>query len=194
MTPSDDLQRTWQQIDSEEEEHRMWMQLVKEKRRGFDELVRAENQAQYLVSGILGPLMALFAWQARFAWVRVGYGVLAAAMFAAAAATWLADRPEPRLNELSLRERLESLLRSYERRLRFLRHIHTLVALPLVAGFAGVIFGLPGAGDNPWAWVAIAFVLLGVGPAMGWSYRCTAARIRRKRAEAEDLLRPLQSE
>lgn len=194
MTSSDDLQRTWQEIDSKEEEHKMWMHLVKEKRRGFDELVRAENQAQYLVSGILGPMMALFAWQARFPWVQVGYGILAAAMFAAAAATWVANRPEPRLNELSLRERLENLLTSYDRRLGFLRRIQGLIAIPLLAGFAGVIFGLPGAGNNPWAWAAIAFVLLGVGPAMGWSYRCTAARMLRKRTEAEELLRSLREE
>ena len=194
MTPSDDLPRTWQETGSEEEEHQMWMQLVKEKRRGFDELVRAENQAQYPVSGILGPLMVLFAWKARFPWVQVGYGILAAAMFAMAGATWLAHRPEPRLDELSWRERLEGLLTSYDRRLGFLRRIETLIAFPLVAGFAAVIFGLPGAGGSPWAWAAIAFVLLGVGPAMGCSYRCTAARVLRRRTEAEELLRSLRDE
>lgn len=139
--------------------------------------------------------MALFAWQARFPWVQVGYGVIAATMFAAAIVTWQADRPEPRLNELSLLERLESLLTSYDRRLGFLRRIQRLIAFPLVAGFCGVIFGLPGAGASPWAWAALAFVLLGVGPAMELSYWwCTAARILRKRAEVEELLKSLRDE
>jgi hypothetical protein len=57
MNSSDDVQRLWQQDDSRMEDPAMWMRLIQEKRTGFDELVRVENQAWYLVALSIGPLV-----------------------------------------------------------------------------------------------------------------------------------------
>ena len=62
----DELQQLLHEDNSTKENNAMWLQLIQEKRRGFDALVRAEGQAEYVVSLIFMPLCTVMAWQAKF--------------------------------------------------------------------------------------------------------------------------------
>ena len=89
MNEKDAIQELWQSHEPENEKEKtaMWMQLVKEKRSGFDALVQARNQSEYMVTLLVGPVLALLAGKAKFPVVQLGYGLLSATMPAFAAAT-----------------------------------------------------------------------------------------------------------
>ncbi len=191
MNLPDDIQELWQQDNSQKENPAMWMQLIQEKRRGFDELVRAENQAEYLLALIFGSLLPLLAVKAKFPWAQVGFGLLAAAMVVLAIATRICQRLQPRQNDDSLREHLEALMESYDRRIRFMRNGKFLVNLALSAGLIAVVLGIPGYESSPGAWSFVAIVLTAIWSAQWYSYVRARASIWKKREEAERLLREL---
>jgi hypothetical protein len=148
MNLPDDIQELWQQDNSPKENHTMWMQLIQEKRKGFDELVRAENQADYLLTLVFGSLLPLLAVKAKFPWAQVGFGLLAVAMVVLAVATSFCRRRQPLQNDDSLRDHLEALTGSYNRRVRLMRNGKFLVNLPLSAGLIAVVVGIPGYGSS----------------------------------------------
>jgi hypothetical protein len=118
--------------------------------------VRAENQAEYLLALVFGSLLPLLAVKAKFPWAQVGFGLLAAAMVVLAVVTWVSARQRPRQNDDSLREHLEALTDSYDRRIRFMRNGRFLVSLPLSAGLVAMILGTPGYGSRPVAASVVA--------------------------------------
>ena len=191
MNLPDDIQELWQQDNSQKENHAMWMQLIQEKRRGFNELVRAENQAEYLLALVFGSLLPLLAVKAKFPWAQVGFGLLAAAMVVLAIATKVCDRQRPRQNDDSLREHLEALTESYDRRIRFMRNGRFLVSLPLSAGLVAMILGTPGYGSSVGAWCFVVSLLAAFWGAQWQLYMRARASILKKREEAERLLREL---
>ena len=169
----------------------MWMQLIQEKRRGFNELVRAENQAEYLLALVFGSLLPLLAVKAKFPWAQVGFGLLVAAMVVLAVVTWVSARQRPRQNDDSLREHLEALTDSYDRRIRFMRNGRFLVSLPLSAGLVAMILGTPGYGSSVGAWCFVVSLLAAFWSAQWQLYMRARASILKKREEAERLLREL---
>jgi hypothetical protein len=191
MNLPDDIQELWQQDNSQRENHKMWMQLIREKRRGFNELMRAENQAEYLVALVFGSLLPLLAVKAKFPWAQVGFGLLAAAMVVLAVATCLSARQRPRQNDDSLREHLEALMDSYDRRIRFMRNGRFLVSIPLSAGLIAVILGIPGYGSSVGAWCFVVSLLAAFWSAQWQLYMRARASILKKHEEAERLLREL---
>ena len=121
MNLPDDMQELWQQDNSKQENNTMWMQLIQEKRRGFAELVRAANHAEFLVALIFGSLLPLLAVKARSPWAQAGFVLLAATMVVLAVATRISERQRPQQHDRSLRDHLELLIDSYDRRIRFMR-------------------------------------------------------------------------
>jgi hypothetical protein len=195
MNLPDDIQELWQQDNSQDnskkENSTMWMQLIQEKRRGFNELVRAENQAEYLLALIFGSLLPLLAVRAKFPWAQVGFGLLAAAMVVLAIVTSISARQRPRQNDHSLRDHLEALIESYDRRIRFMRNGRFLVSLPLSAGLVAVVLGNPGYGSSVGAWSFLVSVLAAFWGGQWQLYLRARASIWKKREEAERLLREL---
>jgi hypothetical protein len=191
MNLPDDIQELWQQDNSKKENSTMWMQLIQEKRRGFNELVRAENQADYLLALIFGSLLPLLAVKAKFPWAQVGFGLLAATMVVLAIVTRVCCRQRPGQNDRSLRDHLEALMESYDRRIRFIRNGRFLVSLPLSAGLIAVVLGIPGYGSSVGAWCFVASLLVAFWSAQWQLYIRARASIGKKRQEAESLLREL---
>src|SRR4051812_26831602 len=97
-----DLQTLWQQDSHREENSRMWMQLVNQKRASFYERMRLENQAEYLVALMLTPLLAFMAFKAKYPWVQAGFGLLACTLGGLALIVWLTQRDRPVQNDRSL--------------------------------------------------------------------------------------------
>jgi hypothetical protein len=194
MNSSDDVQRLWQQDDSRMEDHSMWMRLVQEKRTGFDELVRAENQAWYLVALSIGPLVTWATWKARYPWVHVGYGLMAATIALGTIGTWIAQRKGLAENDRSLREHLEALIDSYDQRIRYLRNGSLWASPMLFGGVLAVIMGIPGNLRNTVAWVFAGFLLAGIVGGQWLIYKRARAPICRKRLEAVHLLQELTGE
>ena len=191
MTEFDELQKLWQNENAKPEGSTMWRALVQEKRTGWEELVRAEDQAWYLIALCFVPLTAWAAWKAKYPLVHVGYGVMAATLVFATIATWIGGRPRPQERDCNLRQHLEDLLQSYDRRSRFLRVGGWWAMGGLTAGLAAVIMGMPGSPMNPRSW-AMAFVLVATANTAQWlACRYSVSKISRKRDEAERLLRSL---
>jgi hypothetical protein len=188
---NDEMQELWQQDNSPKENHKMWMQLIQEKRTGFDDLVRAGNQAEYVVALIFGPLLAMLAWRAKFPWVQAGFGLLAATFIVLAIATWAAHRPHPRQNDRSLREHLEALIATYDRRIGFLGSGKFWVSLPLSAGLTAVILGIPHYFSSMGAWSFVCVLLAAFWGAQWISYQRGRELILQKREDAERLLQGL---
>jgi hypothetical protein len=191
MSLPDDMQTLWQQDNSEKENHAMWMQLVHEKRTGFDDLVQSENGGEYLGAIVMTPLLAFVAWKAKFPWVRVGYGVLAATFLVLAIVTWITQRPPSQRNDRSLLDHLKALLDSYDRRLRFLRNGKIWVTVSLSVGLLAVIMGIPRAATNAAAWGFVCVLLCALWGAQRWSLQRATRSILGKSEEAARLLRAL---
>jgi hypothetical protein len=191
MSLPDDLQKLWQQDELQKEHSTMWMALIQEKRRGFDEFVRAANQAEYLVALIFGSLLPLLAVKARFPWAQVGFGLLAATMVILAIATRVSERQRPRQHDRSLRDHLQALIDSYDRRIRFMRQGKFWVSIPLSAGLLAVIMGTPGYRSSGGAWLGTLVLLAAFWGGQGLSYRQARASIWKKREEAQSLLQQL---
>ncbi len=191
MIEPDDLQRLWQDEGARQEDPTMWRALIQEKRTGWNELVRAEDQAWYLIALCLVPLTAWAAWTAKYPWGHVGYGLMAATIVLSTVATWIAGRHQPHEHDHNLRQHLDALLESYDRRSRFVRGGGWWAMGGLTAGLAAVILGIPDNASNPRAW-GIAVLLVAGANAAQWAYsRQSVARISRKRDEAARLLQNL---
>jgi hypothetical protein len=93
----------------------------------------AGGKSGYLLTLIFGSLLPLLAVKATFPWAQIGLGLLAAAMVVLTIATSVCQRRQPRQNDDSLRDHLEALTGSYDRRIRFMRNSKFLVSLPLSA-------------------------------------------------------------
>jgi hypothetical protein len=191
MSASDDLQKLWQNEKARPEDARMWRDLIQEKRSGWDELVRTEDQGWYLTAVCLGLAAAWAAWKAKYPWVHVGYGVMAATIVLSAVVTWIAGRRRREEHNRNLREHLEALIGDYDRRRRFLTRWGWPAMVALCAGMAGVILGIPGNAGNPGAWAIT--VLLAAGAVAGQALygRHNTRKISRKRDEAARLLESL---
>ena len=169
----------------------MLMQLVQEKRSGFDALVRAGNQAEYLVAMILAPLLGFLAWKSRFPLTQAGFGLLAASLVMLAIATRLMQRMLPMQNDHSLRDHLEALIQSYDLRIRFLRNGKIWVTVPMCAGIAAVILGTPASSTSALAWIITIAILVAFSVAQWKSFGREKASIQKKREEAVGLLQQL---
>jgi len=194
MNTPDDLQKLWQQDNSGKENHTMWMQLIQEKRTGFEELVRAANQAEYLVALTLGPLLALLAWKAKFPWVQAGFGLLAATLvmlaLVLAVASGATQRRQPP-NDHSLRDHLQALIDCYDQRIRNMWSGRFWVSLPFSAGLVAVIMGRPGFVTRIDAWSVVCILLAGFWGGQRLSCQRARASILKKREDAARLLREL---
>jgi hypothetical protein len=191
MSGNDDLQNLWQQDDGKREDAPMWRELIQEKRSGWRELVKTEDQAWYLMAACLSLLTGWAAWKARYFWVQVGYGLMVAGVVLSAILTWISSRQLSAADDRSLREDLESLIESYDRRKRFLWSSGWAVMLVLSAGMVFIALGIPGNASEINAWV-VATLLVAGGNVGQWIYfKQTAAKISRKRAEAAQLLQAL---
>lgn len=191
MSEPDELQRLWQNDGAKPEDFTMLRQLIEEKSTGWDELVRAEDQAWYLIALCFLPLTAWAAWKARYPWVHVGYGLMAATFAFSTIAMWIAGRKKPQEHNRSLREHLERLLESYDRRSRFIRGGAWLAMGGLTAGLFAVVMGIPGSTSNPWAWIVTVLFVAGVNVAQWLLARHSAGKISCKRDEAARLLQKL---
>ncbi|HEY3741340.1 MAG TPA: hypothetical protein VGL53_15925 [Bryobacteraceae bacterium] len=192
MNAQDDMKSLWQgSSDIQEEKNRMWMELIEEKRNGFDRLVRVANRAEYVGALIVAPVLAALAWDARSHWVQFSYGLWAAAWAVLALVTWLAHRVDPPDNGVSLREHLETLIKDCDYRLRFQRTIKIGVSIPICVGLATLCLGIPNWSGSVVVW---SFVLLLIGAfamAQRVSYIKAKWAILEKRHEAERLLTEL---
>lgn len=193
MSAPDDLQKLWREQNRTGEDPAMWKALFEEKRMGWNEVVRAEDQAFYLVALCFVPLTAWAAWKARYPWVHVGYGLMAATLVVSTIGTWIGGRDSTPPSDRNLREHLEALLASYQTRSRLIRRGGALVMAALTAGLAAVVLGIPGNAANPLAWLIAAIAVAGANLLQWLSYKRWAARISRKRAETERLLESLLS-
>jgi hypothetical protein len=191
MSEPDDLQSLWQNEGAGPEDARMWRALIQEKHTAWDELVRTEDQAWYLLALCLGLVAAWAAWKARYPWVHIGYGLMAVTIALSAVTTWIAGRRQRVQHDRSFREHLEALLGSYDRRVRFLRYGGWWTMAALWTGLAAVILGIPSNAGSPRAWAVTVLLVAGAGAGQ-WLYcRHSAARIVRKRDEAARLLESL---
>ena len=179
MTSGDDLQRLWQAQHSAQEPA---MQLILEKRTSFQELVRAENKAEYVVALILVPLTTLMAFEVKVPLMAAGFGLLAATLAGLAVATWLVYRRMDEAHDLSVKEHLEALLSSYDRRVRFLRTGTFVVSVLLSTGMVAIF-------SRFWLFVSLSMIAFCV--AQWWSFRRRKAVLLKKRALAEGMLREL---
>jgi hypothetical protein len=191
MTEFDELQKLWQNESAKPEDPTMWRALVQEKRTGWEELVRAEDQAWYLIALCFVPLTAWAALKGKYPWVHVGYALMSATLVFSTIATWIAGRPRPQERDCNLRQHLEGLLQSYDRRSRFLRHGGWWAMGGLTAGLAAVIMGIPGSARNPRSWL-LAIVLVVTANTVQWlACRHSIAKISHKRGESARLLQSL---
>lgn len=191
MSGTDDLQRLWQNEDGNREDPRMWRELIQEKRTAWRELVGAEDQSWYLLAPCLALLTGWAAWKARYLWVHIGYGLMAATIALSAIATFIAGRKRWPDGHRNLREDLEALIEAYDRRARYVRVGGWSVMLALSAGLVAIVMGIPGNAAKPLGW-AIAVMLVAGANAGQWLYcKQTVAKISRKRAEATQLLQSL---
>jgi len=191
MIEPDDLQKLWQDDGAEREDPTMWKQLIQEKRTGWDELVRAEDQAWYLVALCFIPLTAWAAWKAKYLWVHVGYGLMVATFVLATIATWIASRQQSQEHDSNLREHLEALLESYDRRSRLIRRGGQWVMATLTMGLAAIFLGMPGSVSNPRSWVITILVVAAANAVQWLSCKHSTEKILRKREEAARLLKSL---
>ena len=175
-------------------EDTMTLQQLTEKQSSFRELVRAENEAEYLVGTVLGAMLSLAAWHARYEPVRIGFAILAAAVILLAMVTWMAHRDRVRADDRSVQEHLRILIGSYSDRIRFLTTYTIAVGVPLSLGVLFVVLGVPGALTQMRAW-SLALLLIG----LFWTgamlrLKARRAQIAEKRSHAERLLQDLVKE
>ncbi len=110
MSGPDDLQKLWKNEDGNREDPKMRRELVAEKRTGWRELVRTEDQSWSLIALCLGLVTAWAAWKATYPWVHIGYALMAAAIALSVIATWIAGRQRWPDRDRNLREDLEALI------------------------------------------------------------------------------------
>ena len=194
MNTRDELQKLWQADSAEPGDPKMWRALIQEKRRGWEELVRAEDQSWYLVALCMIPLTAWAAWKAKYPWVHVGYGLMALTIALSVVGTWIASRQPQEERDRSLREYMEALLASYERRTGLIRRGSWWVMSGLTGGLAVVILGMPGSARTLQSWVIASLLVAGANVFQWISYRQWTAKISRKREEAAQMLRSLLGE
>jgi hypothetical protein len=191
MSDTDDLQRLWQNEGGNREDLRMWRELIQEKRTAWSELMGAEDQSWYLIALCFGLLTGWAAWKARYLWVQIGFGLIAATIALSAIATFIAGRKRSPDGDRNLREDLEALMIAYDRRTRYVRVGGWSVMLALSIGVVAVVMGIPGNTAKPLGW-AVAMMLVAGANAGQWFYsKQTVAKISRKRAEASQLLQSL---
>lgn len=194
MNRPDDLQQLWQRQTSNEELNGMWMQLIQEKQTGFEEWKRAGKHAEYAVALALGPLLALLAWKAKFAWVQTGYGLLAVTLVSLALATWLGQRVQQPAADQDFRSHLEALIANYNQSLRFLRTMKLWVSIPISVGVLAVIMGIPGLISSLSVWTLTLLLLTAFLTAQWLSYQRSRTVLVNKRQEASRLLDQLISQ
>jgi hypothetical protein len=197
VTHFDDLPGLWQRenamgINAQKEKNARWLQLIEEKRRGFDALVRAENQTEYALALGMGPILGLLALRAKFPLARIGFGILAAALIGLGIATWLSHRHSADKNDESLSGHLSGLIESYEKRMRFVRNGRAGISVLLPLGIGAVILGVPGYAAEPGPWIFCSAVVAGFWVVQWLSYRAVRASMARKRDDAVDMLRDLE--
>lgn len=167
----DDLQRIWQEdhLRPEREDTSMIVRLVQEKQRSLQDLVRGQNLAEYILSLAFAPLTALAAWKVAEPVIQLGYVIVTATLVVAAVVVWVNERRTRTVHQfdLSVREYQGMLLRSYDRRIRFLKGIKYWYAIPLFFGASLVTVPIAlRIGPGPWgvllplglmlvAWIAI---------------------------------------
>jgi len=169
----------------------MWKALIQEKRAGWDELVSAEDQTWYLVALLVLPLTVWAAWKAKYPWVHVGYGLMAATVVFYTIATWIEGRLRPRERDRSLREHLQALMESYDRRSRFIQRISWWAIGGLTAGVAVVVLGIPGHASSLPSWIFAILMAAGIIAAQWVVFKQADAKISRKRDDAARLLASL---
>jgi len=188
---SDELQRIWQEDrgNAAEQETSMIVQLVREKHRSFQDLVRAESSTAYVLSLSFAPLTGLAAWKAH-PWLPFGLGylIMTAALVAAAIAVWLNQRAIARPIDLSVRQYHQQLLRLYEKRIRFFASSQywylalffgcEVVLYPLAVHF------LP----KVWSIVLLGVLLVLCAIAFQRSESAQEARLRQRQDELRSLL------
>lgn len=194
MKGSDDLQQLWRSQQSLREDKVVWNLLIEEKHTSFSEIVRAENRAEYLIALIMGPLLSLTAWKARFPMVCAGFVLLAATLVALAILTWIAQGRREQHHDRNLREHLQALLKRYDDRIRFLVKYTVAAGIPLSLGVGLVVLGMPNSLTNPAAWI-LTFALI----VLFWGAACMWLRRRRsdllgKRQQVAHILRDLAGE
>jgi hypothetical protein len=189
MSAPDELQKLWQNIEAKQEDSSMWKALIQEKRRGWDELIKAEDMNSYVAALCVVPLTVWGAWKAKYPWVHVGYGLMAVTFVLFTMQTWIASRERPQERGMSLRQHLEALLRSYDQRSRLIRRGGWWLVGGLIAGVAAVFMGMPGA--NMISLVVAMTLIVSFSAACLVSSRMGIARITRKREEAIKLLQGL---
>ncbi len=168
----------------------MWRDLIREKRRSWDELVRTEDQAWYLLALCLVLLTAWAAWKAKYPWVSAGYGLMAVTILLSTMATWIAGRRRE-VRDRSLREHLEALMESYDRRARFVQRGGWCAMSALTAGLVAVVLGIPGNASEPQAWGIAVLLVAGAVTGQWLNSRHSLSKIVRKRVEAAQLLESL---
>ena len=192
MSDQDDLQKLWQdEVNSEGSP--MWRELVKEKRKAWNELVRAEDQTWYLIALTFIPLTTLAAWKAKYPWVHVGYALMSATIVVSTLATWIASHHPTQERDRNLREYLESLVESYTRRCVFLRRLGLWAMAGLTLGVTAVVLGIPGNVSSSLPWIITLLAVAGANITQWLFSRQSAAKIQRKRDEADKLLQTLVS-
>jgi hypothetical protein len=196
MTGPSELQQLWQQDNSAEtdqtkENHMIWMELIQEKRRGFDALLRAERRGEYAITLVFVPLLAVMAWKAKFPVTQIGYAVLAATLVSLAISLWRTGQDHREALDRTLRAHLQALLDRYDRYLRFLANARIWNAAGLVLGYLAVVFGVPVSRLNGTGRVLACVVLAALCVALWSTYRRSAACILARRNEAARLLASL---
>ena len=194
MSSPDDLLRLWQDGDSQEVNHTMWVELIEERRVGFHELVRAENRTEYLVDSIAALLWVALSSKAKYRLEQVGCGLLAATMVVTAIIFRIDHRRERREIEGSLREHLQALLDDYDRRIRFLRRGQFWIGVPFFSGVFAWCMGTPGRLTPGHAWILTTILLVVLWGGCRLSYVRREAKILKKREQAERLLSEIPGE
>lgn len=176
----------------------MIIRLVKEKRRSFNEVVREQNRAEYLLILAFAPLTALFAWRATTLQLQLGYLMTTLTLIVAAAVIFLHYRrasmgPD---EDLNVREYHRRLLETYDSRIRFLKSVKFWYAIPLLLGVTVVAF--PAWNlliHSPWNYIVHAALVLLVWL---WIWHMNDVRrvadLERKKGEVQAVLAEIDRE
>ena len=142
----------------------MLIEVLREKRHSFEELITEQNKAEYLLGLLFSLITAVFAWRAVPGLIRFGYACLTATLVAASAIIWWTGRRGRTVLDpsLSLRDYHLALLALYDQRIRFLKSVKYWYTIPLL-GSAGLVL-LPAAAryfPAPWGVLLLGLVLVG---------------------------------
>jgi hypothetical protein len=179
----DELQGIWQSDKHpiEKENLSMIMHLIQEKRRSFFDRIHGENQAQYMLTLTMTPILALFAWKAHPLMTQIGYGLAAIYLAAGSAAIWLQNRRTAApTHEQDGHAYCRDLATRYEERIRAVGKAHWFAFPPIVVAAALVVWPYARATGNAVLYGSLALLWF-------WGRHANVQKVRELKCRKQEL-------